>query len=51
MACIVLPPFWTIFKKAGFSPWLSLLMFFPLINLITIWVVAFSEWKPGSQTS
>ena len=33
LAAIILPPFWTIFKKAGFSPWLSLLIFLPLINI------------------
>ncbi len=42
---IVLPPYWMIFKKAGFSPWLSLLIFLPLINIITLWVIALSTWK------
>ncbi len=42
---IALPPYWMIFKKAGFSPWLSLLIILPLINIITLWIVAFSEWK------
>lgn len=41
----VLPPYWMIFKKAGFSPWLALLMFVPLANLITLYVVAFSKWQ------
>ncbi len=38
-------PYWFIFKKAGFSPWLTVLMFVPLANLIILYVVAFSEWK------
>ena len=38
-------PFWFIFKKAGFSPWLAVLMFVPLANIIILYVVAFSEWK------
>ncbi|MFY9746448.1 MAG: hypothetical protein WA891_19755 [Acidobacteriaceae bacterium] len=38
-------PFWFIFKKAGFSPWLSLLLFLPLVNLVMIYILAFSEWK------
>jgi len=42
---VVLPPYWVIFKKAGFSPWLSLLMFVPLANIIALYVVAFSKWK------
>lgn len=42
---IVLIPYWTIFKKAGFSPWFALLMILPLVNLITLYVLAFSTWK------
>jgi hypothetical protein len=38
-------PYWFIFKKAGFSPWLSILMFVPLANIIILYVVAFSPWK------
>ena len=51
MIAVVLPPYWMIFKKAGFSPWISLLMFLPLINIVTLWVVAFSTWNvvPISQ--
>ncbi|MGB6134079.1 MAG: hypothetical protein WCC14_00130 [Acidobacteriaceae bacterium] len=45
MIAIVLIPYWFIWKKAGFSPWLSLLMFLPLINLVMLYVLAFSEWK------
>ena len=40
-------PFWLIFKKAGFSPWLSLLTLVPLAKYIVLWIVAFSEWKAG----
>ncbi|HEX3663194.1 MAG TPA: hypothetical protein VHU89_17285 [Acidobacteriaceae bacterium] len=38
-------PYWVIWKKAGFSPWLSLLMLVPLANFIMLYVLAFSEWK------
>ena len=41
---LVLPPFWTIFTKAGFSPWLALLMLVPLVNLVVLYMVAFSRW-------
>lgn len=41
---IVVLPFWKIFSKAGFSGWLSLLMFIPLANLIMIWYLAFAKW-------
>jgi len=42
---ILVVPFWFIFKKAGFSPWLSILMFVPLANIIILYVVAFSQWR------
>jgi hypothetical protein len=41
---LILPPFWKIFAKAGFSPWLALLVLVPLVNLIVLYVVAFSRW-------
>jgi hypothetical protein len=48
---ILLPPYWMIFKKAGFSPWLSILTLLPLVKWIVLWVVGFSEWKtnPASK--
>jgi hypothetical protein len=42
---ILIIPYWMIFKKAGFSPWLSILMFVPLVNFIMLYLLAFSEWK------
>ena len=42
---VILPPFWVIFKKAGFQPILSVLMLVPLVNLVMLYVVAFSAWK------
>jgi len=44
VAAIIIP-FWFICKKAGFSPWLSLLNLVPLGNLILIYVLAFAQWK------
>ena len=45
LSIIVLIPHWFIFKKAGFSPFLALLLFVPLINIVVLYVVAFSRWK------
>jgi hypothetical protein len=42
---IVIVPFWFICKKAGFTPWLSLLNLVPLGGLILMYVLAFAEWK------
>jgi hypothetical protein len=40
----VLVPYWQIFKKAGFSPWLSLLIMIPFINLCALYYLAFARW-------
>lgn len=44
-AVIIIIPYWFIWKKAGFSPWFSLLMFIPLLNFVMLYVLAFAEWK------
>lgn len=44
MALVILPC-WFICKKAGFSPWLSLLNIIPFGSLILLYVLAFAEWK------
>ena len=38
-----------ILHKAGYSGWWSLLMFIPLVNLISIYVFAFSQWPRLGQ--
>ena len=50
---IVVIPFWFICKKAGFSPWLSLLNIIPLGGVILWYVLAFTEWKvvPAPQAA
>lgn len=42
-------PFWFICKKAGFSPWLSLLYLVPLGGLVLNFVLAFANWR-GTPT-
>jgi hypothetical protein len=42
---IVIVPFWFILKKAGLSPWLSLINIVPCGTLILLYVLAFAEWK------
>lgn len=41
--CILLP-LWFVVKKAGYSPWFSLLVFGPLINIIAFYYFAFTPW-------
>jgi len=43
---VVMVPCWFILKKAGFSPWLSLLCLVPSLGtLVLLYVLAFAEWK------
>jgi hypothetical protein len=48
---IILPlliiPYWQILKKAGFAPALSLLIIVPIVNLLLLYYVAFSDWEPN----
>ena len=47
---LVVIPFWQIYKKAGMSPALSILMIVPIVNLVMLYVLAFSQWRtPVSQ--
>ena len=51
MIAFYLIPFWQICKKAGFSPWLSLLILVPLLNVLALYYIAFARWPnvPGSK--
>jgi hypothetical protein len=42
---IIIVPCWFICKKAGFSPWLSLLNLIPMGGLVLLYILAFAEWK------
>jgi len=41
-----------IARKAGYSRWYSLLLLVPLVNVVVVWIFAFSKWpaleKEGS---
>ena len=39
-------PVGRILGRLGFSPWWALLWFVPLANLVGLWVLAFSRWRP-----
>ena len=51
ISIVVLIPYWFIFKKAGFSPFLALLMLVPIINFIMLYFLAFARWNvvPAAQ--
>jgi len=50
-AIVVIIPFWRLCQRAGYSPWLSLLMALPLVNLVFLYVLAFSNWPSQKGTT
>jgi hypothetical protein len=46
---VTILPYWQIFKKAGFCPWLSLLMLIPLVNLCALCYSGFARWRTDSK--
>lgn len=50
VAVIAVVPFWRICTRVGYSPWLSLLILIPLVNLIFFYILAFSEWPSQKAT-
>lgn len=50
MALIVLP-FWQLFARAGYSPWWSLVMLVPGLNIAALYVLAFSDWPSQRSTT
>jgi hypothetical protein len=48
MVVIVLYPIGRILRRMGLSPFWSVLVFIPFVNLVSLWVLAFSDW-PGER--
>jgi hypothetical protein len=46
---VIVAAFWQILRKAGYPGWLSLLALVPVVNIVMLYVFAFSEW-PNSPT-
>ena len=44
MVALVLYPVGRILGRLGLSPLWAVLAFIPLVNLIALWVLAFSDW-------
>jgi hypothetical protein len=44
MAALVVVPFWRISTRAGYAGWFSLLVLVPVVNLVTLYFLAFADW-------
>ena len=43
-AVVALIPWFFIYRKAGYHPAMGCLMFLPLVNVVMLFVLAFSDW-------
>lgn len=46
---VVVIPYGRIFKRTGYSPWLSLLTIIPLVNVAVIWWFSLAQWPAFSH--
>ncbi len=48
---IIVIPFWKIFDRVGLPSWLAVLMIVPVLNLVLMYYLAFTEWPavPGNK--
>ena len=46
---LLVVPFWRICQRAGFAGWWSLLILFPVLNLVLIYYLAFADWPSQSR--
>jgi hypothetical protein len=44
MIALVVYPAGRILSRMGFSPLWSIAMFIPVVNLVVLWVLAFTDW-------
>lgn len=49
VVAVVIYPFMRIFRKAGFSPWLGVLMLVPLVNWGMLLFLAFARWPSTTE--
>ncbi|MCW8356431.1 MULTISPECIES: hypothetical protein [Marinomonas] len=52
VAILVVVPVYRICQRAGYSGWLGLLILVPMVNLVLLYFIAFSDWpasKKGAQ--
>ena len=43
-------PVWRILTRLGLSPWFTVLAFIPVVNIISLWFLSYTNW-PGQRIS
>ncbi|QHQ34616.1 DUF805 domain-containing protein [Algicella marina] len=44
MLAVLLLPYWKLWARAGHSGWWCVLMAVPVVNIVSLWVLAFKRW-------
>lgn len=44
VAIVVVVPVWRICQRVGYPGWFGVLILIPIVNLVLLYVLAFSEW-------
>jgi branched-subunit amino acid transport protein AzlD len=44
MAAIMIVPYWKIYSKTGQAGAMALLQLIPVVNIVMLYILAFSEW-------
>ena len=50
VVALLLYPTGRILRRMGSSPLWSILIFFPIVNLIGLWIVALADWPRDSKS-
>lgn len=50
MAVLVIVPVWRICQRAGYPGWLSMFIVIPMLNLVFLYFIAFSDWPANQET-
>jgi Na+/melibiose symporter-like transporter len=51
LVAITVVPFVRIFQKAGRTGWWAALMLIPIVNILVLWIFAFSRWPALDRNS
>ena len=46
---LIVYPIGRILRRLGFSPLWSVLVFIPLLNLLSLWILAFADWPAARE--
>ena len=50
LVALMVIPYWKLWQRTGHSGFWGLLMIIPLVNIISLWVLAFKRWPALGET-